>query len=119
MNINIKDIVIGAAIGGAIVGGVLYSKYIKNAGEAAGDQVSGYHHVLDCVVLLGSDDKEKLKTFLQDVVEKQAKLAKSDSIVTTISSIANGEVKVSGMGEPLRQCTKTLAEQFETLNNKS
>ena len=110
---EVKEIVIGIVIGGVLVGG--YNKYLRTAGEAALNQANGYGKVLECASLLGSKDKAAMEDFLKNIVEQQEELDESDAFVSAVASVANGEVTLSGMGRPLRQCTVTLSKEYNKL----
>ncbi|NAW82684.1 hypothetical protein CAG69_11640 [Vibrio sp. V43_P6S15P86] len=116
MDLDVKSLAVGSLIG-VLVGGGIYGFYVKNMGEAGLDQAIGYNHLLECTSLLGSNDVEKIASFLNTLPQKQQDLEKSDAIMTATATTLSGELKLSGMGQPLAQCSKALLERYERIKS--
>ena len=116
MDLDVQSLAVGSLIG-ALVGGGVYGFYVKNTGEANLDQAIGYNHLLECTSLLGSNDAEKISSFLNTLPQKQKDLEKSDAIMTATTTTLSGELELSGMGQPLAQCSKALLEQYQRVKS--
>ncbi|TRW48060.1 hypothetical protein FM042_10390 [Aliidiomarina halalkaliphila] len=93
----------------------LYGFYMKNKSRALIDQTTGYSHVVECLNLLKSHDSEKISAFLNALPHKQKELEKSDAIMTATATTFSGELRISGMGQPLSKCAHLLMEHKERM----
>lgn len=114
MDFDIKSIGLGILLSLAVSGGV-YGMYVKFWTGTISDQIHGYQEIGQCSNLLRSNNADEIKNFLNSLPLKLQKLEKSDAAMTSMATLADGKLHLSGMGMPLKQCAQRLNKRLEEL----